>query len=136
MVGFPGETDEEFQKTVEFVKSIAFADAHIFQYSQRKGTPAAVRPDQIDPKIKEQRSKIIEKITSESKAEFEQGFIGKTVEVLFEQPCHSKKGWFEGKTGNYLTVIVPEQENLSGKFCNVLLKKITPFGIEGEIKGM
>lgn len=57
MVGFPDESDEEFNKTVEFVRNIKFADAHVFQYSQRRGTPAAKRPNQISPDIKENEVK-------------------------------------------------------------------------------
>ena len=117
MVGFPGETDEEFRETVEFTKSISFADAHIFQYSPRKGTPAAKRDDQVLPEIKEKRSKVIAEITQKSRDEFLDSFIGETLEVLFEQP-HGKD-FFEGKTDNYITVCVPFDDTLSGKFKNV-----------------
>lgn len=134
MVGFPAETDEEFQKTCEFVQKIAFADAHVFQYSQRKGTPAATRPNQVTSAEKERRSKEIIKITDKSRKEYQEQFLGKIAEVLFEQPCHSVSGYFEGKTDNYLTVIVPTDENLSGKYRNVLLTEITPHGIVGEIR--
>ena len=132
MVGFPGETDEEFSKTVDFVKKIGFADAHIFQYSPRKGTPAAARSDQISPEVKFKRSKIISEITEKSKIEFQKSFIGKTKEVLFEK--RAENGLFEGKTDNYLTVAVPCEEDLSGRFFSVLLKETAPFGILGEIQ--
>lgn len=131
MVGFPGETEEEFKKTTEFLEEIAFSDAHIFQYSPRKGTPAAKRTDQIDSKVKEARSKVVSKITQKSRDEFLNSFIGKTYSVLFEQP--SKDGFFEGKTDNYITVLVPFRENLSGKFYNVLLEKVKDGMIYGEI---
>ena len=119
MVGFPGETEEEFQKTADFVREISFADAHIFQYSPRKGTPASKRTDQIDPHIKESRSKIIAQIVKESRERFLQSFLERTLEVLFEQP--DKNGFFTGKTDNYITVAVPFEENLSGQFRNVRL---------------
>lgn len=131
MVGFPGETDEEFEKTMKFIKEISFADAHIFQYSPRKGTPAAKRSDQIPPKIKEARSKAIAKITLQSRDDFLKSFIGKTQEVLFEQP--DGKGFFEGKTDNYITVCVPFTEDLSGCFKNVLLEKTENGVIYGTI---
>lgn len=131
MVGFAGETDEEFLKTTEFVKKMEFADIHIFQYSQRKGTPAAERTDQIHSSVKEQRSKVIADIARQSRQKFQEKFIGKTIEVLFEQPC--VKGYFEGKTPNYLNVLVPSQENLSGIYAHVLLEEITPDGIRGKI---
>lgn len=133
MVGFPGEDDEEFSKTEEFVKKIEFAEAHVFQYSQRKGTPAASRPDQVSPDIKEKRSKIIIELTNKSREEFLKRFIGRTMDVLFEQPSSSQKGYFEGKTDNYITVLVPTSKNLSGEFLKVRLEEITPDGVKGKI---
>ncbi len=131
MVGFPGETDEEFNKTMEFIKEISFADAHIFQYSPRKGTPAAKRTDQVDPKIKDKRSKLVSEVTKKSRDEFLNKFIGKTYSVLFEQA--TKGGFFEGKTDNYITVLVPTTEDLSGKFCNVTLEKAKDGVMYGKI---
>lgn len=131
MVGFPGETDEEFKKTAEFVESIAFADAHIFQYSPRKGTPAA-KMVQVEPEKKEERSKQILKITSRTRDEFLSGFLGKSYPVLFEQPAGKK--YFEGKTDNYITVWVPYEENLSGKFYDVEFTSILDGKILGKIK--
>ena len=97
MVGFPGETDEEFDKTAEFVKKADFAEAHVFMYSQRKGTPAAKRPDQIAPQIKEERSKKIIELTNQSRDKFLSQFVGQVKEVLFEQIVG---GDLEGKTAN------------------------------------
>lgn len=133
MVGFPGETEDEFLKTSEFVQRIGFADAHIFQYSQRKGTPAAKRPDQVAPEIKEKRSKIIAEITQKSRDEFRNQFIGCELEVLFEQPYHKDNEYFEGKTSNYLTVIVPTSENLSGQIRNVTLLEMKDDVIVGKL---
>lgn len=122
MTGFPGETDEEFKKTVEFVKRIGFADAHIFQYSQREGTVAAKRPDQISPEIKEKRSKILISLCEKSRDEFLSTFVGKNLEVLFEQKRND--GYFEGKTSNYITVAVKCDDDLSGLFKNVFIDRI------------
>lgn len=134
MVGFPGETDEEFRKTCEFVEKIAFADAHVFQYSRRNGTPAAARPGQIPSAEKEKRSKKIIEITKKSQEEYFKKFVGTYAEVLFEQPCHRKDGYFEGKTDNYLTVAVPSDANLSGEYHKVLLTEATDFGLTGKIE--
>ena len=122
MVGFPGETDEEYEKTAEFVKSVDFADAHVFMYSPRRGTPAAKRSDQIAPEIKEIRSKKIMERTDNSHTEFLKKHIGKTAEVLFEQV--TKDGYWEGKTANYITVKLKSAERLKGVYKTVLLKEI------------
>lgn len=121
MVGFPAETDEEFEHTVEFIRDVSFADAHVFQYSQRRGTPAAKRPDQISPDVKEKRSKIVIAETKKTRDAFIQRFIGKTMRVLFEQPA--RDGLFEGKTDNYITVHAPSDTDLNDRFRNVLLER-------------
>lgn len=133
MTGFPGETDEEFENTAKFTSEIAFADAHVFQYSQRKGTPAARRKDQIRPEIKEERSKRIIDITQKSRNEFLKKFVGRNMEVLFEQPVQG--GYFEGKTSNYITVYVKTNENLHSKYKTVRLSETKDGIIYGEIIG-
>ena len=130
MVGFPGETEEEFNKTIEFVKSAEFADAHVFMYSPRRGTPAAKRTDQVSPEIKEQRSKKIIEITNNSRTKFLNSFIGQTTDVLFEQMVN---GYFEGKTSNYITVRVKANENLQGTYKKVLLEEVSGNIVLGRI---
>lgn len=119
MVGFPGETDEEFNKSCEFVKEIGFADAHVFQYSPRRGTPAADMECQIPPEVKEERSKRIIAITEESRKKYIDGFLGKTVEVLFEQK--QSDGTYIGKTDTYISVAAESDTDISGKFAYVKL---------------
>ena len=130
MVGLPGETDEEFDKTAEFVKKADFAEAHVFMYSQRKGTPAAKRPDQIAPQIKEERSKKIIELTNQSRDKFLSQFVGQVKEVLFEQIVG---GYFEGKTANYITVRIKTNENLQGIYKNVLFEELKDGVIYGTI---
>ena len=132
MVGFPGETFEEFEKTRQFVETIDFADAHVFRYSPRKGTPAAKMQNQVSPQTKEQRSKTIEAICHESRDRFLIRHLGKTVSVLFEQPAR-KPGYFEGKTSNYITVAVKTSEDLSGIYKNVTMESIEDGVIYGTI---
>lgn len=134
MVGFPGETEEEFAETMAFAEKVGFADAHIFQYSPRRGTPAAKRTDQIPPQIKEERSHKIAQITKKSRETFRSSFLGKTVEVLMEQPCREPQGYFSGKTRNYLPVIVKTDRDLSGKFVQVRLEKLSQDAIEGVLE--
>ena len=131
MVGFPGETDEEFRKTVEFVNEVSFADAHVFQYSRRRGTPAAKRPDQISPQIKEERSKVIIELTRKNRDAFLGRFLGKELRVLFEQ--RASDGTFEGKTDNYITIHAPTDEELKDKFRTVLLERIENGIVIGKI---
>ena len=85
IVGFPGETEEEFEKTYEFLKSIKLYKMHVFQYSPRRGTRAAVMPNQIDGNIKEARSKRLIELSNENQLEYNQSLVGKKVEVLFEE---------------------------------------------------
>lgn len=132
MVGFPGETEEEFNKTLEFVKEIKFSDAHVFKYSKRNGTVAARRDDQIPPMIKEERSKKLIKLCESLRDEYILSFVGETLEVLFEQEV--KDGYFEGKTSNYITVYVKINENLQGQYKNVMIKSIKNGIAYGEIQ--
>ena len=132
MVGFPGETEEEFNKTLEFVKEIKFSDAHIFKYSKRNGTVAARRDDQIPSNIKEDRSKKLITLCERLRDEYILSFAGKTLEVLFEQEI--KDGYFEGKTSNYITVYVKTNEFLQGQYKNVMIKSVKNGIAYGEIQ--
>lgn len=101
IVGFPGETDEEFSATYEFLERIAFYKMHVFKYSQRKGTKAAVMPCQVDGSIKEQRSKKLIELSDKNEEMYNCEYIGKNVEVLFEE----KDGdYYKGHTTNYIEV--------------------------------
>lgn len=131
MVGFAGENEEEFQKTVDFVNKVKFAEAHVFQYSQRRGTPAAKRPNQVDPQIKENRSKIIIQSTDRSRNEFLEKHIGREMEVLFE--TKAKDNYYEGKTDNYLTVHVPCDREISGEFLMTRLISVKNGILYGEL---
>ena len=101
IVGFPGETDEEFNKTYQFLKEIKFYKMHIFKYSPRKGTKAAVMPNQINGDIKEERSKKLIELSDRNEIEYNKSYIGKNVEVLFEE---EKDGMYKGHTQNYIMV--------------------------------
>lgn len=118
MVGFSGETDEEFNETCNFVERIGFSQAHIFQYSIRKGTKAAGMDNQVPSQVKERRSKILIDICERSKNKFRDMLIGKTMEVLFED---EKEGMWEGHTGNYVPVRVLSENPLTGRIYNVKL---------------
>ncbi len=131
MTGFAGETDEDFNETLKFVKDIAFAEAHVFQYSQRRGTPAAKRPNQVAPEVKEARSKAIIEITSKSQEEFLNSHLGRTMDILYETTV--KDGCWEGKTANYITVHAKSDTDISGMFRKTLLEKAENGIIFGKI---
>ena len=117
IVGFPGETEEEFEKTYRFLDEIKFYKMHIFKYSQRKGTKAAVMQNQIPGDIKELRSRRLIELSNKNEFEINQKYIGKKVEVLFEE---EKEGVFKGHTANYILVYCnDEKENLSNKIKEV-----------------
>ena len=107
IVGFPGETDEEFNQTYKFLKEIGFYKMHIFKYSPRKGTVAEKLPDQVDGNIKEERSKKLIELSNNMQNEKNSQYIGKTVKVLFEE---YENGYYKGHTTNYMVVKVPEKE--------------------------
>lgn len=107
IVGFPGETDEEFNQTYKFLKEIGFYKMHIFKYSPRKGTVAEKLPNQVDGNIKEERSKKLIELSNNMQNEKNSQYIGKTVKVLFEE---YENGYYKGHTTNYMVVKVPEKE--------------------------
>lgn len=120
MVGFAGETDEDFRSSAAFVEEIGFARSHVFVYSIRKGTVAAKRTDQVDPYIKQKRAKIMGDICANLEKEFLKSQIGKTCKVLFET---GENGYFEGYTENYTRVMVKTDKTLEGQILPVKLLK-------------
>lgn len=121
IVGFPGETDEEFNQTYKFLKEIGFYKMHIFKYSPRKGTVAEKLPNQVDGNIKEERSKKLIELSNNMQNEKNSKYIGKTVKVLFEE---YENGYYKGHTTNYMVVKVPEKEQ-AGFIDNIKDVKIT-----------
>ena len=109
IVGFPGETEEEFNKTFEFLKEIKFYKMHVFPYSKRKGTRAAEMKEQVDGNIKEQRSKILIDLSNKNQKEYNASLMGKKVEVLFED---RDEEYYKGHTQNYILVKYKTNENL------------------------
>ena len=121
IVGFPGETEEEFNKTYEFLKEIKFYKMHIFKYSPREGTVAFKMKDQVDGNIKEERSNKLIELSNKFQKEYNEKYLGKAVEVLFEEQTN---GIWSGYTKNYIKVNVKSDEDLENKIVNVTLEKI------------
>ena len=118
IVGFPGETDEEFAKTYKFLEEIDFYRLHVFKYSPRRGTVAEKMPNQIDGNKKEERSNKLIELSNSTENKHNQSYIGKTVKVLFEE---FEDGFFKGHTTNYMMVKVAGEEERSDKFVNKIL---------------
>ncbi|ORX23431.1 tRNA (N(6)-L-threonylcarbamoyladenosine(37)-C(2))-methylthiotransferase MtaB [Thermoanaerobacterium sp. PSU-2] len=121
MVGFPGETEKEFNETYNFVKDIQFSKMHVFKYSRRAGTKAADYPDQIKNSVKEERSKILIKLSEECELKFYRKFLGSTLNVLFEQRTKELDDYVEGLTDNYIRVAVETDLNIKNKILPVKL---------------
>ena len=121
IVGFPGETDEMFEETVNFIKEVGFAQLHVFPYSLREGTVAAKLPNQIDPKIKKARAKVLRDLSNELFNDFSNQFKGQTLDVLVES-CDEEKNICYGHTSNYI--------NISFKGDKELINKIIPVKFE------
>ena len=118
IVGFPEESEEEFNKTYEFLEQIKFYKMHVFKYSPRKGTKAAKMPKQIDGKQKEMRSKKLIELSNKYENEYNNSHIGKNVKVLFEE---FEDGYFKGHTTNYMMIKVPGKEDEISKFVNNII---------------
>lgn len=137
IVGFPNETDEEFEQTFEFLKRIKFYKMHVFKYSPRKGTKAAVMPNQIDGNVKEERSKRLIELSDKNEKEYQEKYINKKVKVLFEDE-HIENGnkYIKGHTANYIMVKVPiekENEDYSNRIENVQIIKNDNMELIGKI---
>ena len=122
MVGFAGETGEDFQASLNFVKSVGFAKVHVFPYSQRKGTRAADAPDQVEPAEKERRAKVMGDLVEQSRRDFLTSQVGLTEEVLFER---LRRGCLEGYTKNYTPVrVISNDSSLCGEVRQVRLVEV------------
>ena len=108
IVGFPQETEEEFNKTYEFLKEMKFYKMHVFKYSQRKGTKAAVMKGQIDGNKKEERSQKLIELSNKNEKEYNENYVGKEVEVLWEE---EKDGFYKGHTKNYILAFCEIKDN-------------------------
>ena len=129
IVGFPGETDADFEESLKFIENIEFANTHIFTYSRRPGTPAADMPEQISNTIKKERSRILRKKADISAIAFAESQIGKELEVIFEQ---ARNGKITGWSGNYLGIVAAEGSFSTGKIVKIKANKENLAVFRGE----
>jgi len=125
IVGFPGETEEQFQNGYDFIKKIGFAELHVFPYSMRTGTPAARMPDQVPEEVKRDRVAKLLELNQELTLSYAQQFVGDVLEVIPERSYKEdpNSGLLMGYSDNYLNVVFPGTEEMIGKVCKVRLDK-------------
>ena len=128
IVGFPGETEEEFTQTYNFLKDIGFYEMHIFRYSPRKGTKAAVMENQVDGKTKEERSNKLIELSRKNEVEYNQREIGRRLKVLWEE---KEEEYIKGHTTNYKIVKMP-YKNIENTITEVKIKEINNLELIGE----
>ena len=122
IVGFPEETDQEFEQTYEFLKELKLYETHIFKYSPRNGTKAAEMPDQVDPSVKNSRSECLIKLNEKNKKDFEDLHVGQIVDILIET---HENGYATGHTKNYIKVGIKTLENLSNQIIKSRITDIS-----------
>lgn len=121
MVGFAGETGEEFDKSLAFMRKVGFAEAHVFAYSIRKGTKAEKMPNQVSPQNKDIRSKKMAELCNKMQREFLDNLLGKTLSVLVERNIGDN--FYEGHTSNYVKVHIKSEIDLSHQIVEVQIKE-------------
>ncbi len=135
MVGFPGESIEEFEESYRFCKEIDFANIHVFSYSPRPGTLAARMPEQVSEKLKKERSLRMLRLAQESARRFCKRFLGRDMTVLWEKEVAPGSGIYSGLIDNYIRVFTESSEALANQFRSVYLVRLHNHGIWGDVRG-
>ncbi len=133
MVGFPGESDEEFEQSYRFCQQAGFANIHVFPFSLRPGTEAAKMPDQVNDKVKNERTQRMLELAGKCRHSFCQQFIGEPMRVLWEKETNLGRGIYSGLTDNYIRVFTQSQEPLTNKIAVVRLTGFHDHGMWGEL---
>ena len=125
IVGFPGETEEEFETTYRFLEDIGFYEMHVFKYSKRQGTVAAARKDQVDDRIKTERSNLLLNMEQKQSADYRESYFGKRVEALMEEEKEIQGRKYQvGYTETYVKVAVESEEDLSNQIISGIANKL------------
>lgn len=130
MVGFPGETEDDFQQTCAFFLNHPFAFCHVFTYSERDNTPAAIRQDHLPMEERHRRSAYLRRLSNQKRYDYYEAFLGKTLPVLFENP---KEGMWPGLTENYIRVVAADERDLTNKLAMVRLESQAADFVEGRV---
>ena len=130
IVGFPGETEENFLETLDTLKELKFSGIHVFPYSRRTGTPAATYPNQVSNEVKKERVHRVQELEKEIACAYRSQFMGKVVHVLAEE---IKNGYFEGLTGEYIRVSIKDSHIERGHMYPVRIDTVTADGLAGTV---
>jgi len=133
MVGFPGETQENFANTTLFIEKISFSGLHVFKFSPRRGPPAAEFDEQVDPLMKEERSRKLIQLGKKLSARFASSHLGLDLDVLVEQRFQDESELYEGITDSYVRVVFPGREDLRGEVISVKAERLKGVLLEGRI---
>jgi len=136
MVGFPGESEEEFLESLSFIKDMEFADAHVFTYSERRGTKAARLPDQVDHRVRKERNALMREVVAASARAYRESFLGCQKRVLWENSSREDgQRWkMYGLTGNYLRVETNSGQDLWNQITPVKFVSLTEKGLKGVVQ--
>jgi tRNA-2-methylthio-N6-dimethylallyladenosine synthase len=131
IVGFPGESDDDYKRTRDLVEQVRFDNAFIFRYSPRRDTPAAEMPDQIDELVKEQRNQDLLDVVNESARRANERLVGRCLEILCEGPSKTNPARLMGRTRTNKIVIFEGSDELVGKLIDVQIERATGFSLYG-----
>jgi len=136
IAGFPGETEEEFAETLDFVREMGFSGGHVFSYSPRPGTGAARMKGQVKPEVRKRRNRILQEVIEESAKSYREKFVGQTMSVLWESTTeYGEYGWrMEGWTGNYLRVSATAPSPRWNEVDEVRLEQMEGEKMQGVIR--
>ena len=135
IVGFPGETDEDFQDTMDVVNEVGFENAFMFMYSKRSGTPAATMEEQVDEQVKSERLQQLMRLQNYKAKEESQKYLGKTVKVLVEGPSRKNPEMLTGRTSTHKIVLFKsDRTDLKGKFVHTRIYEAKTWTLYGELE--
>ncbi len=132
IVGFPGETDDDYAQTRKLVEEVQFDNAFVFRYSPRRDTPAAEMTDQIDESIKEARNHDLLQVVDDAARTINERLVGHTLEVLCEGPSKTNRSRLMGRTRTNKIVLFESHEDLTGTFVDVQIERVTGFSLYGD----
>lgn len=133
IVGFPGETDEDFQDTLDVVEQIGFENAFMFMYSKRSGTPAAELENQVPEEVKKERLQQLMRLQNGRAKEESKKYMGQTLKVLVEGPSNKNPKMMAGRSSTHKIVLFESDENLKGQFVNVKINETKTWTLYGEL---